>query len=1250
MSQANLVQEPSDKAARLRALDPNHSAICVAPAGSGKTELLTQRMLVLLTKVSKPEEILAITFTRKAASEMQHRVTSALRMALAPEPSEPHKKQIWQLAKAALAADAQHQWHLINNPHRLQVRTFDGLCASLVKALPLQAQLGTGVALSDDSERLFVLAAESLLGELEIGEFESAEACTKETGGQETASESHTTDSIAQHIATLLRHLDNDQSRLRDLCVSLLHTRAAWLPVMLGHLGDVREALESGLANVRSGHLQALRSSLSVCDTAKLCSLADFAARHLPEDSTSPIAACKNLYELPYSDAIEQDAIQQWQGLQQLLQTATGGWRKRLTKNEGFPTKAEGVTAKEIKALKGELESVIQTLSDSPDIAQQLYDVALLPYWQYPDQQWQVLQALTALLPRLVAHLQWVFSQEGELDFTEMSLRAEQALGTEDEPTDLALRLDYRLQHILVDEFQDTSSQQMQLIQRLTAGWQPEDGRTVFCVGDAMQSIYAFRSANVGLFLQTLQGALGDIPLEVIHLETNFRSQAGIVDWVNQTFTAAFPAAVNLNLGAVPYSSAVPFQKLPFQKLPFQKLSSQKAPLEGEAIHQTSIQDDATQAATVDVAVNCGGFAGTAPEVFDAEAQWVLNNIQQVLSRDADASIAILGRGRKELGRVLPTLKAAGIRYRAVDLDPLASLSAVQDAWALTKALLNTSDVIAWVSVLRAPWCGLSLNELTLLSEQPGDVITQVGAYLARLEQQPSRLAHCHAVLSRALQERDRLPLTDWVKGVWLALGGSVVIQAEDRLNVERYFDALAELTLTEAATQPERLTRLLSTLYALPDPDATEQLQVMTMHKSKGLEFDAVFLVGLGSAGAKPNSPLIRWHEHIFTDAKEGRTWLLSPTGEKGEERDTLYHWLGLQQARRELLESCRLFYVACTRAKKNLYLSAELPIDKKTNEVAAPRKGSLLSHIWSTMQDAFLVRCQRLDDTPQLEHDNLLHEEAAGKMLYRLPDASCLPAEISHCTELMNTRHLAEPLPQNSAITHGLSSSTLIPTSAHQNRATPLATPESKPCYQQAVGTLVHELLEVVVSRVNKNFDLERFIQQSKPFWESRLQQLIPTMQISAEQANTKQSNSRGIGVENVNEGQWLEEAVSHVEHCTRQALNHHSPLHEALSHAKVIHTEYPLMEALIDESIDNKVNQIRIDLWWQDEHGQVFLLDYKTAQKGTMSLEQFEQYQQQEYASILNHYADALGRHTQSEVSKILFLLDTQSWLVL
>jgi len=170
----------------------------------------------------------------------------------------------------------------------------------------------------------------------------------------------------------------------------------------------------------------------------------------------------------------------------------------------------------------------------------------------------QALAALVRMLPVAAAQLQIEFRQRGAADYGEVAMAAQRALGDAENPTDLSLTLDYRIQHLLVDEFQDTSVSQYDLLLRLTAGWEPGDGRTIFAVGDPMQSIYRFREAEVGVFLKACREGIGQIPLEPLQLTANFRSDSGIVDWVNETFPEVMPPAENITTGAIPYHRCEP--------------------------------------------------------------------------------------------------------------------------------------------------------------------------------------------------------------------------------------------------------------------------------------------------------------------------------------------------------------------------------------------------------------------------------------------------------------------------------------------------------------------------------------------------------------------------------------------------------------------------------------------------------------------------------------------------------------------
>ena len=392
----------ADAGERARALDPRRSFIVQAPAGSGKTELLVRRYLKLLNVVGRPEEILAITFTRKAAAEMKRRVLQGL--------------------PSVLASDA-----IADIAPRLRVQTIDALCSSLTRQMPVLARFGAQPEIVEDARELYDEAARRVLG------LEPANAPAER----------------------LLAHLDNHVDIARGLIASMLARRDQWLR-KTGR-APARGELEAAFAVERERHVAR--------------------ARELHPDASPELAA-------------------------ELL-TQKGEWRKR--------------------------NKTAQALEGNEPLRFALGALLALPPAAYSNAQWEALSAMLELLPRAVAELMVVFAERGQADFTEIAQGAVRALGEPDAPTDLLLSLDVRLQHILVDEFQDTSISQWELLERLTAGWRCDDrggdGRTVFAVGDPMQSIYRFREAEVGLFLRARHTGIAGVPLEPLRLSTNFRAR-----------------------------------------------------------------------------------------------------------------------------------------------------------------------------------------------------------------------------------------------------------------------------------------------------------------------------------------------------------------------------------------------------------------------------------------------------------------------------------------------------------------------------------------------------------------------------------------------------------------------------------------------------------------------------------------------------------------------------------------------------
>ena len=242
----------------------------------------------------------------------------------------------------------------------------------------------------------------------------------------------------------------------------------------------------------------------------------------------------------------------------------------------------------ELAPLKARIQSVADEFARHEELWEPLDATRALPPREYEDAEWTVLKSLLLVLRLAAAELKFVFAERKAADYPEFAAAARQALGTAEEPTDTALALDARLRHVLVDEFQDTSEAQVQLLRSLTAGWERGDGRTVFLVGDPMQSIYRFRNAEVGLFLDVRDRGLGDIELEPLTLRVNFRSTQPIVQWVNQAFARVLPPRDDVLRGAVKYSESVATPQATGRRRARPRLPAQQPAVRGPDGRRTS--------------------------------------------------------------------------------------------------------------------------------------------------------------------------------------------------------------------------------------------------------------------------------------------------------------------------------------------------------------------------------------------------------------------------------------------------------------------------------------------------------------------------------------------------------------------------------------------------------------------------------------------------------------------------------------
>ena len=896
-----------DALARAAALDTSRSFIVQAPAGSGKTELLTQRFLALLAAVDRPESVLAITFTRKAAAEMRSRILQALRDVGTPAREAQMLPGTVVLARAVLEVDRARGWGLLDNPNRLRLLTIDALNQGLARRLPVLSGTGAGLGVEEDATPLYELAAERLLAHL-------------------PGDDAH----VGDAVALLLDHLDNNVGRFVALVAEMLARREAWLPVMPGDLRDpvvdagTRSALEDARRALVLAQLESLVSALPMGLLAEACRIARAAARNLRDAGVdSPLAAWLECDRIPSADPRD---VPLWRGLAFLLLTGDGGVRLKPDRRQGVPPQQAALKA-ELLTLLGSLAphtTAVEALAVMPDLPAPAYDAA----------EWAVLRALFLVLRVASGELQVVFTERKAADYPHFATAARAALGTDEQPTDTALALDATLRHVLVDEFQDTSEAQVQLLDRLTAGWEPGDGRTVFLVGDPMQSIYRFRHAEVGLFLNVRDQGLGRdrgeprIVLEPLTLRVNFRSTRPIVDWVNHSFATVLPPRDDDVRGAVSYAASV-------------------------------ARDDA------------GDDGGVVVHAFLRksrllEARRVADIAEQRLRESTTARVAVLVQGRSHLVSIVAELARRGLAFQATDIDPLGDRTAVLDALALTCAITHLADRPSWLALLRAPWCALTLAQLLeLTGDAPDAVVYDLlleETRLARLAGPArARVARTLRVIETARTEARRFGLRDAAERAWLALDGPATLATERELEeVEAYFEALSQVEEdADGAVDLAALAEALDGLYAPSRPRPGIRIELMTIHKSKGLQFDTVIVPALERRGRADDKRLLQWTQ---LPGRARANLVVAPLAPAGDDSNPLYAWLGSLEKDRLLHEKRRLLYVAATRAQCRLHLlgTATVIVDRKTGELKLkqPEHGTSLEILWPILEPDFVAR----------------------------------------------------------------------------------------------------------------------------------------------------------------------------------------------------------------------------------------------------------------------------------------------------
>jgi len=1144
----NVTEVLADSESRQSALDPMKSFIVQAPAGSGKTGLLTQRYLKLLSTINKPEEIIAITFTRKAAGEMRERILAALNQAACSDsaPENSYDKQTWTLARAALRQDAKNNWNLLQHSGRLRVQTIDSLCTELARQLPLLSEFGAVPGIIEDASILYNEAAAETLNYLENNNSEYQWAATA--------------------LENLLRHQDNRMDMVQQLIAAMLSKRDQWLR----HVADLkkpqlrREQIEPVLKSIVEDALQELSHATPDFIKQQLPELLRFAALNVSSESN--IKHCLELQSIPASSI---ENLEQWHAIAELLFTNDNNWRKPkgVNKKIGFlaVSEAQDKQQKELyKTQKSKLQVILEQLQDSEQFKNKLSFLRILPDYKYSDDEWRILESLFKVLLFSAAQLRSVFSSSGQVDFVEMLLAAKRAMGDSEQPTDLSLRLDYQLKHLLVDEFQDTSQNQFDLFSQLTSGWQRGDGRTLFLVGDPMQSIYRFREAEVGLFLQAWSSGVGDVELQPLNLTVNFRSQKGIIEWVNSSFPLIFPTHQDKTLGAVSYTKFEAFKP---------KLESDLSAVE---IHCLYNRDDV------------------------AEADLLLQLIQQAKDSFVQGKIAVLCRNKSHLTKIVSLLNNKKIAYQAIELNVLNKQQVVLDLISLTKALLHFADRIAWLALLRTPFIGLTLNDILLLTynNKSDTVLTCLrnDSLVSNLSEDGQlRLKRVMPLLEMTLLNNQRKNLRSWIEGLWLALGGPACCETDIKLaDAEVYFQLLESLDAEKEMLDSKLLDKRCERLFALADTKASDQLQLMTIHKSKGLEFETVIIPGLGKISAGDKSQLLYWCER---NSSAGLPELVfGPIKASWHDSNQTTEYLKYLEQQKIGFELGRLLYVAVTRAKYKLHLIGHVNLTSD-GTLSTPPKSSLLAQLWPITKSDYLSNL-KLD--VESETDNTISHED------ELTESS--PQFKNSALKRLQGSWICPAPPKDINLLNVNSTATIDEINLEYDWASDTAL---------HIGTVVHKILEQLANgniAVINNLAEVKIIENSSRMMLKRLGVINQELELASKRVLTAIANTL-----NDTRGKWI--------------------LSDKHQDAR---SEYKITAV-----IEHEVRHMVIDRTFVDENNIRWIIDYKTGSHQGSGLNEYLESEQQRYSPQLQLYAQAMKQLEHRDVKLALYFPMMQQW---
>jgi len=829
---------PADQIARDRAADPRNHVVLEASAGTGKTRVLVDRYVRLIVEAGvDPKNILAITFTRKAAAEMRDRVLDTLRAAaetgrLAPD--------AWLALRARLPD--------------IQVSTIDAFCFALLREFPLEADVNPDFEVADETETArFVTEALDLT-------MRAARALLVDD----------------ERLRLLFARVK--QPTLRRVLGELLDRRQIAVPA-LSRFVDFRTHVDTA-ADAAAAFIGRARQ---IFDSPHRAALIDDGPRGVPEYQF----VREDLLRLTAAPSHDAASVQQLRRrIEAYFFTLAGAPRKRLIQ-DATDFASPAAKRRHVEAVSALAPAFHSALSDLD-----------------ADVNGLLAKGLRRVLAIAVQKYEALLEEHAMLDFTGMLDRAVTLLGRQEEFARSRLKLQSRFHHLLIDEFQDTSRRQWQLVDLLIHAWAEgegtAEGRTsIFVVADRKQSIYRFRNAEVTLLEAAAEriGALRpDRPVRLA-INTSFRAVPELLAFVN-----ALSGAMH---GDPELEDRWRYEA--HDEFPAPSVAA-GAKRDGAPVLGLIAEESMEQSA-----------AAVAEEVARLLDSGVVRDRIGAPRPVQPDDIAVLFRARPGYQLFEDAIEARGIRTYVYKGLGFFDAPEVQDLQAIVRYLAQPDSHLRAAAFLRSRVIRVSDETLSRLGDIAGSLLSPAfdAAALALLPLDAALLDRAREAVRRWLPMADRIPPSELVDVILRdsaylhELGGRRLDQARENVKKLR---ALIRRVENRGYATLGRLAAYFDTLRAGDDSNAVVEaagaVNLMTIHAAKGLEFPVVFLVNVQTPGRGGTSN-VSVIEH-------------GPSGEPdvsfGSSPATKL------ELRRETEELRRLMYVAVTRARDRLYFAADL------------------------------------------------------------------------------------------------------------------------------------------------------------------------------------------------------------------------------------------------------------------------------------------------------------------------------------